>query len=466
MGSGLAVLLAVVLGATQGAPAYSYTGAAPSGACSGSRVWIDALGTGTYFCNGGTWTKVGFPRLDQLANPTGDTTFTYPSGKKMLWTFTGSTDNAFSIHGDGAFIGTGDLVHIHKSGTGSTAGADALHVEVDADTNMTGVRVTMANATRDAINTNAKIAAAEFVGPLTGNASTASALAADPADCAAGQAALGINAAGVAQGCWTPTVSFSGLTQYGAMYANTTTSITSTASAGASGDVLHSGGGVAPYWGQVQASTDIAGVLTVSQGGTGQGSALSAGGVVYAATASQMLSVAGTTGQVLTSASTSPPVWKTVKTLTTATWTSSAVANTLGIVGTGATPLTSGTYAAGSPFSFRCVVPMTRPSTTNQPRYGIQSSGTVTTINATAVIGLAGTAPARTEALQDITALATAGCAAGCTANVITGGAARTFIDTIEGSGVMNASGTLSLVMAPSAAAAHTAQIGARCEWY
>ncbi len=109
---------------------------------------------------------------------------------------------------------------------------------------------------------------------------------------------------------------------------------------------------------------------------------------------------------------------------------------------------------------------MTRPSTANQPRYGIQSTGTVTTIIATAVIGLAGTAPARTEALQDITTLATALCAAGCTANVITGGAARAFIDTIEGSGVMNASGTISLVMAPSAAAAHTAQIGARCVWY
>jgi hypothetical protein len=31
---------------------------------------------------------------------------------------------------------------------------------------------------------------------------------------------------------------------------------------------------------------------------------------------------------------------------------------------------------------------------------------------------------------------------------------------------VMNASGTLSLVMAPSAAAANTAQIGSYCVWY
>lgn len=114
-------------------------------------------------------------RLDQLSNPSGDTTFTYPSGTKMLWTFTGSTDNAFSIHGDGAFTGTGDLVHIHKSGTGSSTGADALHVEVDSDTNMTGVRITMPNSTRDALTTNAKITASGgFVGDLTGNATTAS----------------------------------------------------------------------------------------------------------------------------------------------------------------------------------------------------------------------------------------------------------------------------------------------------
>jgi hypothetical protein len=109
---------------------------------------------------------------------------------------------------------------------------------------------------------------------------------------------------------------------------------------------------------------------------------------------------------------------------------------------------------------------MTRPSAVNQPRYGIQSSGTVTTANTYAVIGLAGTLPARTEALQSTNALATATCAAGCTANVITGGAARVFIDTIQIGGVMNATGTISLVMAPSAAAAHTAQIGSYCIWY
>lgn len=144
-------------------------------------------------------------RLDQLTNPTGDSAFTYPTGTKLLWTFTGSTDEAFTINGDGAFVGTGDLVHIHKSGTGSSAGADALHVEVDADLNMTGLRITMANGTRTALSTNALVTAAGFSGPLTGSVTgTASALAADGANCSAGQAPLGVDASGAVQGCFTP----------------------------------------------------------------------------------------------------------------------------------------------------------------------------------------------------------------------------------------------------------------------
>ena len=54
-----AVLAAgVAAAATQGPPAYVYTGAAPSGACTGTRVWIDALGSGTYYCNAGTWAPI------------------------------------------------------------------------------------------------------------------------------------------------------------------------------------------------------------------------------------------------------------------------------------------------------------------------------------------------------------------------------------------------------------------------
>lgn len=125
-------------------------------------------------------------KLGQVAAPSGDTTFTFPSGAKILWTFTGNTDVAFSIDGDGAFAGTGDLVHIHKAGTGSTTGADALHVEVTTDTNMNGIRITTPSSSTQAILATGKVdvtgtvTATAFSGPLTGavtgNASTATAL--------------------------------------------------------------------------------------------------------------------------------------------------------------------------------------------------------------------------------------------------------------------------------------------------
>lgn len=247
-------------------------------------------------------------------------------------------------------------------------------------------------------------------GGFIGNASTATALAADPADCSAGQAATGVDASGNATGCFTPAGT------YTLPAASTTLGGVKIAAACAAGNHVSS----------IGAGGEL--TCTADSGGGGGG----------------------------------------VGTLTrlTATWASSAVANTLGIVGAGGVPMTSPSYAAGAPYSGSCRILMTRPATTNQPRYGIQSSGTVTTANTYAVIGLAGTLPARTEALQSTNALATAGCAAGCTANVITGGAARVFTDTIEINGVMNATGTISLVMAPSAAAAHTAQIGSYCVWY
>jgi hypothetical protein len=243
----------------QGPPVYTYTGTpAPSGTCYGNRVWIDALGTGTYYCNAGTWAAIsggggggapttaqywtgaadgtlsaeknlgalgtgivintggvpsikgtngclsgyvmtatnalGVPTctadipgnaatasaitpagttsqfwrgdnswaapalsLSSVTNPTGDWTATFPTGAKALWTFTGSTDEAFTIHGDGAFTGTGDLVHINKTGTGAAAGSDALHVEVTSDTNMTAIRATVPGYTDDGLITNGAI---------------------------------------------------------------------------------------------------------------------------------------------------------------------------------------------------------------------------------------------------------------------------------------------------------------------
>ena len=140
--------------------------------CTGSNWVKDIAADGTLTC-----TQV---LLSNVGNPTGDVDWAWPTGAKLLFTFTGSTDNAFSIHGDGAFTGVGDLVHINKTGTGSAAGADALHVEVTSDTNMRGINIEMVNSTRTALTTNALISAAGFSGPLTGsvtgNAGTATAL--------------------------------------------------------------------------------------------------------------------------------------------------------------------------------------------------------------------------------------------------------------------------------------------------
>jgi hypothetical protein len=128
-------------------------------------------------------------KVDQLANPAGSVTWTWPSATKMLWTFTGSTDEAFTVHGDGAFIGSGDLVHINKTGTGSAAGADALHVEVTTDPNMAGIRVTMPTAGSNALMTNGVVTAPTFAGALVGNAATAT-------------TAVGLSTAGAANQFW------------------------------------------------------------------------------------------------------------------------------------------------------------------------------------------------------------------------------------------------------------------------
>lgn len=276
--AGLAVALLLAAGlaraATQGPPVYAYTGAAPSGSCTGTRVWIDALGSGTYYCNAGTWAAAsaggggapttaqywtgaadgtlsaeknlgalttglvlntaGVPsayagasctlpqlmqnlsasgaptcfqlRLDQLANPTADIEWVF-TGEKVLWDFQDPVDSGFSIHGTEAFLG--DLVHIHQHSGNPPAGTDLLHIEA-TDPDVTGLRISMASSAHHAatitgqVDVTGDVAATSFTGPLAGNATTATALAADPGDCTPGQAATGINASGTATGCFTP----------------------------------------------------------------------------------------------------------------------------------------------------------------------------------------------------------------------------------------------------------------------
>lgn len=191
-----------------GAVASATALAADPPAC-GAGTWAyDISTTGTLTCSA--------PRFDQLANPTGDSAITVPANFKVLWTFTGNTDNAFSIHGDGAYSGTGDLVHFHhQATTAALPGADVLHLEF-ADADVTGLRVTGTGASSQSITTDGKITAGGLVtatggfsGSLSGNASTSSALAANGTNCGVGQYAQGVDTAGNAEGCATPPGTYS-----------------------------------------------------------------------------------------------------------------------------------------------------------------------------------------------------------------------------------------------------------------
>lgn len=69
--------------------------------------------------------------LDEVGNPSGDTTFTFNSNKHLHFRWTGDftgDDGGFEIEAFGGF--TGDLVHIHQH-TGNPGAVDLLHLEAD-----------------------------------------------------------------------------------------------------------------------------------------------------------------------------------------------------------------------------------------------------------------------------------------------------------------------------------------------
>lgn len=91
----------------------------------------------------------------------------------------------------------------------------------------------------------------------------------------------------------------SALTQYGLVYASTTTAMATTG-AGTTTTVLHGNASGAPTYGAVSLTADVSGTLPVANGGTGQSSALTQYGVAYAsATTALATTSAGTTTTVL-----------------------------------------------------------------------------------------------------------------------------------------------------------------------
>jgi hypothetical protein len=130
--------------------------------------------------NSRTNVTVSNPALNQIGNPTADKTFTM-ANRTLVFDYTAPAggDGAFEITATGGF--SGDLLHVHQHTGNPGAGTDLVHAEW-ADTDVTGLRLTGPSAVAQAatitgaVDVTGDVAATSFTGPLTGNASTATAL--------------------------------------------------------------------------------------------------------------------------------------------------------------------------------------------------------------------------------------------------------------------------------------------------
>jgi len=100
----------------------------------------------------------------------------------------------------------------------------------------------------------------------------------------------------------------SALTQYGVVYGSATTAMSTTA-AGTTGQVLLATTSAAPSWGQVSLTAGVTGVLPIANGGTNSTATPTAGGVGYGTGTAHAYSAAGTSGYALTSGGSGAPTW-------------------------------------------------------------------------------------------------------------------------------------------------------------
>ena len=117
----------------------------------------------------------------------------------------------------------------------------------------------------------------------------------------------------------------------------------------ATGNALISGGvTTAPSWGKIGLTTHVSGTLPIGNGGTNGTATPTAGAIAYGTGSAIAYTAAGTTGQVLTSATAGTPTWTTP---TTGTVTAVSVVSANGLAGSssgGATPaLTLSTTITG-----------------------------------------------------------------------------------------------------------------------
>lgn len=94
------------------------------------------------------------------------------------------------------------------------------------------------------------------------------------------------------------------------LYASSSSALSKLAAVATGNVLLSQGVGVAPAYGQVNLASMVTGTLPVTNGGTGQASALTQYGVVYGSTTSAMATTAaGTTGQILVANTGGAPTW-------------------------------------------------------------------------------------------------------------------------------------------------------------
>ena len=95
------------------------------------------------------------------------------------------------------------------------------------------------------------------------------------------------------------------------LYASTTTALSKLADIATGNSLISGGVSVAPSWGKIALTTHVSGTLPVANGGTGTATTPTQYGVVYASSTTAYASTAaGTSGQVLTSNGTSAPTWQ------------------------------------------------------------------------------------------------------------------------------------------------------------
>lgn len=127
------------------------------------------------------------------------------------------------------------------------------------------------------------------------------------------------------------------------LYANTATTLAKLSDI-ATGNALISGGvATAPAWGKIGLTTHVSGILPIANGGTNGTSTPTAGAVPYGTGTAYAFTAAGTTGQVLTSAGASVPIWTTP---TTGTVTSVGLAMPTQFAVTNSPVTSSGTLTA------------------------------------------------------------------------------------------------------------------------